>query len=74
MARPSTRSQDGIPPSTTEHNQAESHPDATSTHIVNNSVAPQQVPTSRSRSQNADDIVEPVQSSPNQHDEAHPIT
>uniref|UniRef100_A0A803PQQ7 Uncharacterized protein n=1 Tax=Cannabis sativa TaxID=3483 RepID=A0A803PQQ7_CANSA len=64
MVRPSTCSQDGVPPSTNEHTQAKSHLDATFAPVVNDSVAPRKIPPSRSRSQNVEDIVKPIQSSP----------
>uniref|UniRef100_A0A803PV85 Uncharacterized protein n=1 Tax=Cannabis sativa TaxID=3483 RepID=A0A803PV85_CANSA len=64
MARPSTRSQDGVPPPAIEHNPSDSNPDATSALVANNSMAPRRVPSSRSRSHNEEDNTEPVHPSP----------
>uniref|UniRef100_A0A803Q9C5 Retrotransposon Copia-like N-terminal domain-containing protein n=1 Tax=Cannabis sativa TaxID=3483 RepID=A0A803Q9C5_CANSA len=63
MGRTSTLSQEGVPPSTTEHNQSESNPDAFSAPVVNTSVAPRQIHNSRSRSQIDNDILELAHSS-----------
>ncbi|XP_060974069.1 uncharacterized protein LOC133039240 [Cannabis sativa] len=64
MARPSTRSQDGIPPPTAEKTTSESNPDSTSAPVVNPSMAPRRPPTSRARPSQEEDPVEPDVFSP----------
>uniref|UniRef100_A0A803PZZ5 Uncharacterized protein n=1 Tax=Cannabis sativa TaxID=3483 RepID=A0A803PZZ5_CANSA len=64
MARPSTHSQDGIPPPIAEQTTSKSNPDSTSAPIANPSMASRRPPPSRSRPSHEEDTIEPDLSSP----------
>ncbi|XP_060968283.1 uncharacterized protein LOC133035871 [Cannabis sativa] len=65
MARPTTRSQDGIPPSTSENQHPESNPDTTSAPpLMDTSIATRRNNNPRSRIQHEPEPIAPANSSP----------